>query len=100
MKPPDVSDFPELQRAFSGYLHEDFGVVHATPAAALHAFLRDASPSERRRFVREVKRFLDRITGLDDDALSALVEKLGSRWAPPSRDALIAVLIGAIKPRV
>ena len=100
MKPPDVSDFPELQRVFSGYLHEDFGAVHATPAAALDAFLGDASPSERRRFVREVKRFLDRITGLDDDGLSAFVEKLGSRWAPPSRDALIAVLIGAIKPRV
>jgi len=47
-----------------------------------------------------VKRFLDPITGLDDDGLSAFVEKLGSRWAPPSRDALIAVLIGAIKPRV
>jgi hypothetical protein len=44
MKPPDVSDFPELQRVFSGYLHEDFGEVHATPAAALRAFLGDANP--------------------------------------------------------
>lgn len=100
MKPPDVSDFPELQRVFSGYLHEDFIGVHATPAAALRAFLRDANPSERRRFVREVKRFLDRTTELDDETLSAFVARLGSRWAPPSREALIAVLTGVIKSRV
>lgn len=98
MKPPDVSDFPELQRVFSGYLHEDFGAVHETPAAALRAFLGDANPSERRRFVREVKRFLDRTTELDDEALLSFLARLGSRWAPPSREALIAVLIGAIKP--
>jgi hypothetical protein len=49
--------------------------------------------------VREVKRFLDRIPGMDDEALSAFVARLGSRWAPPSREALIAVLIGAIKSR-
>ena len=99
MKPPDVSDFPELQRVFSGYLHEDFTQVHATPGAALRAFLGDANPSERRRFVREVKRFLDRIAGLDDEALSAFIASLGSRWAPPSREALIAVLVGVIRPR-
>ena len=98
MKPPDVSDFPELQRVFSGYLHEDFSAIHTTPAAALRAFLGDANPAERRRFVREVKRFLDRTTELDDEALSAFIARLGSRWAPPSRDALIAVLVGVIKP--
>ena len=100
MKPPDVSDFPELQRVFSGYLHEDFTQDHATPGAALRAFLGEANPSERRRFIREVKRFLDRIAGLDDEALSAFVASLGSRWAPPSREALVAVLVGAIRPRV
>ena len=100
MKGPDVSDFPELQRVFSGYLHEDFTRVHATPAAALRAFLGDANPSERRRFVREVRRFLDRIEDLDDEALSAFVASLGSRWAPSSREALIEVLVGAITRRV
>ena len=100
MKPPDVSEFPELQRVFSGYLHEDFIQVHATPGAALRAFLGDANPSERRRFVREVKRFLDQATCLDDEALSTFVARLGSRWAPPSREALIAVLSNAIKPPV
>ena len=99
MKPPDVSDFPELQRVFSGYLHEDFTLVHATPSAALRAFLGDANPSERRRFIREVRRFLDRIEGLDDEALSALLARLGSRWAPPSREALAEILAEAIRPR-
>ena len=100
MKPPDVSDFPELQRVFSGYLHEDFSAVHATPAAALRAFLHDANPSERRRLVREVKRFLDRTAALDDETLSAFVARLGSRWAPPSREALIAVLIEVVRRHV
>ena len=100
MKPPDVTDFPALQRVFSGYLHEDFSQVHATPDAAVCAFLNDASPSERRRFIREVKRFLDRTSGLDDEALWALVARLGSRWAPPSRQALIAVLVNATRPHV
>ncbi|MEO6237053.1 MAG: contact-dependent growth inhibition system immunity protein [Vicinamibacterales bacterium] len=100
MKPPDVTDFPELQRVFSGYLHQDFSQVHATPDAAVRAFLDDANPSERRRFVREVKRFLDRTSGLDDEALWALVARLGSRWAPPSRQALIAVLVNASRPPV
>src|SRR3954469_6210033 len=98
MKAPDVTDFPELQRVFSGYLHEDFTDVHATPDAALHAFLDDANPSERRRFIREVKRFIDRTGGLDDEALWALVARLGSRWAPSSRQALIDVLVNATKP--
>ena len=100
MKPPDVSDFPELQRVFSGYLHEDFAEIHATPAAALRAFLGEANPSERRRFVREVKRFLDRAAGLDDETLAVLLTRLGSRWAPPSREALIKVLVDVIKPLV
>ena len=100
MKPPSASDFPELQRVFSGYLHEDFVETHGTAASALRAFLDDANPAERRRFVREVKRFLEKTAGLDDDALSALVARLGSRWAPPSREALVTLLVGGTKPNL
>jgi len=81
---------------------DNLAVLQSLRAAAftptLRAFLADANPSERRRFVREVKRFLDRTSGLDDEALSALVARLGSRWAPPSREALIAVLVHVTKP--
>jgi contact-dependent growth inhibition (CDI) system CdiI-like immunity protein len=99
MTPLDPSDFPTLRRVFAGYLHEDFGVEHGSPAAALRAFAADASPAERRRFAREARRLLDRTAKLDDDDLSTLVGRLGSRWSPPSREALTVLLLEAIEPQ-
>ena len=86
------SAFPELQRVFAGYLHEDVLVEHGSPEAALRAFRADAAPAEERRFRREVQRFLTQTKTLDFDAVRALLRELGSRWMPPSREALIAVL--------
>ncbi len=37
-----ASEFPELARVFSGYLHEDFVAQHGSPEAALRAFREDA----------------------------------------------------------
>ena len=65
MKALKASDFPELQRVFAGYLHEDFLEEHGTPSAALRAFHEDANASERQRFSREARRFLDRTATLD-----------------------------------
>ena len=92
MTRPAPSAFPELQRVFAGYLHEDVLVEHGSPEAALRAFRADASPAEERRFRREVKRFLAQTSTLDFDAVRALLHELGSRWTPPSREALVAVL--------
>ena len=89
-----ASEFPALARAFSGYLHEDFTVQYGTPEAALQAFREDASPAERRRFQREATRFLKLASISEFEDVCALVQKLGSRWIPPSREALIAVLGG------
>ena len=86
------SDFPELERVFAGYLHEDVLVEHGSAEAALRAFRADAAPAEERRFRREVKRFLTQTSTLDFDAVRLLLHKLGSRWTPPSRVALVAVL--------
>ena len=85
------SDFPELQRVFAAYLHEDFGDQHGTPAAALRAFLQDADRAERERFRREAKQFLARTAALDFSEVLSLVARLGSRWTPPTRDALVAL---------
>jgi hypothetical protein len=93
-----ASDFPELQRVFTGYLHEDFLEEYATPAAALAAFLEDADENERRRFHAEVTRFLDVTAPLDFADVRSLFSRLGSRWAPPTRDALVAVLTGTTPP--
>jgi len=90
-----ASEFPELERVFSGYLHEDFAVQYGTPEAALRAFREDASPAEWRRFQREAKRLITLADDRDFDHVCQLLQQLGSRWIPPSRVALVAVLTGA-----
>jgi hypothetical protein len=92
------SDFPELQRVFAAYLHEDFGDQHGTPAAALRAFLQDANRTERERFRREAKQFLARTAALDFSEVLSLVARLGSRWTPPTREALLALFADVTDP--
>ena len=87
-----ASDFPELHRVFAAYLHEDFVAEYGTPEAALEVFLADASEAERRRFRTEARRFLDATHSVDFSDVQTLVERLGSRWVPPSRAALAAWL--------
>ena len=98
MKRPTVSDFPELQRVFAGYLHEDFLEQHGTPSAALRTFREDADPAERQRFAREVEQFLACTPTLDFSDVRDLVARLGCRWLPPSREALAALLTAAVDP--
>ena len=86
------SVFPELHKVFSGYLHEDVLAEAGTPEDALRTFWADADPAERRRFQREVTRFLAHTATLDLDDLRALVHELGCRWIPPSRKSLTALL--------
>jgi hypothetical protein len=80
---------------FSGYLHEDVLADAGTPEDALRTFWSDASPSERRRFQREAKQLLEQVSTLDLDAIRELVHKLGGRWVPPSREAVVALLTTA-----
>jgi CdiI immunity protein len=87
--------FPELGRVFSGYLHEDALADGGTPGDALRTFWADATPDERRRFQREVSRFLALTAPLSLDELRDLVHELGSRWVPSSREVLVALLTGA-----
>jgi hypothetical protein len=93
---PKASDFPDLQRAFTGYLHEDFLEEYETPAAALRAFQDEADEAEGHRFRTEARRFIDRTADLDFGAVRALMARLGCRWTPPSRKALTTLLEDAI----
>jgi CdiI immunity protein len=90
-----ASKFPELSRVFSGYLHEDLTVEYGSPDAALLAFRDDATPAEWRRFQREARQLLRRAEGGNFDDVCTLMQRLGSRWTPPSRDALITLLTRA-----
>ena len=87
-----AASFPELRRVLTGYLHEDLVAEHGTPEKALQAFRADANPAERRRFKKEATRFLDRTRALDFDQVRDLLNQLGCRWMPPSREALVALL--------
>jgi hypothetical protein len=87
-----ASEFPELERVFSGYLHEDFAAEYGSPEAALRAFHDDASPAEWRRFKREAERLAVLAGKRDLDDICTMLQRLGSRWAPSSRDALITLL--------
>lgn len=87
-----ASDYRELRRVFSGYLHEDFLQEYDSAAAALRAFEADADPGERRRFRAEATRFLRATASLPFADVSALLNQLGSRWAPASREELVAAL--------
>ena len=98
MKPLDASDFPELQRVFSGYLHEDFLAEYGTPAAALRAYQDDANNVEAQRFVTEAQQFIDLTARLDFNTVRVLLARLGCRWTPPSRQALIAFFADAANP--
>ena len=95
MKRVHASDFPALRSVFSGYLHEDFLEDYETPAAALQAFEEEADQHERRRFREEAARFLAVTAPLDFAEVLLLLSRLGSRWTPPTREALVAVLTGA-----
>jgi hypothetical protein len=86
------SDFPALRQVFAGYLHEDCLEDYETPLAAIRAFLDEADRSGRERFRTEAGRFLARTADLDFTEVRALLVRLGCRWTPPSRKALIAVL--------
>ena len=96
---PGTPRFPALERVFRGYLHEDFAVEYGSPEAAVRAFRNDASPAEWRRFQREAKRLAALVDGRDLEEVCALVHRLGSRWTPPSRDALISLITGAVEPK-
>ena len=97
---PGTPRLPVLERVFRGYLHEDFAAEYGSPEAAVRAFRNDASPAEWRRFQREAKRFAVLLEGLDLEDVRTLVHRLGSRWTPPSRDALISLITRAaeLKP--
>ena len=92
MKTLKPSDFPALRRVFAGYLHEDFAEEHGTAAAAVRAFLTDADAAERKQFLTEWKHFLERTATRDAPEVFALLARLGCRWTPPSREALVALV--------
>ena len=88
----DPSRFPELQRVFEAYLHEDFVAEYGSAVAAIDAFRADASAAEARAFRDEARTLLVLTRSLDFSRVQHFVTRIGSRCIPESRDELERVL--------
>ena len=64
----------------------------------MRAYQDDADNVETQRFRTEAQQFLDLTARLDFKKVRVLLSRLGWRWTPPSRKALIAFFAEAANP--
>lgn len=83
--------FPHLAAFLSGYLHQDFMIVHRTPADALQAYLREADDAQRTALREEWRAFAAAIEGLGWREVRDSLAALGGAWRPASRAALLSL---------
>jgi CdiI immunity protein len=75
------TDYPSLAQMLAGYYHQDWQQDHASPAAALQAFRRDASAETVTAAATEIDRLL--AVGFDDAGLAQLLaEGLDCNYLP------------------
>jgi hypothetical protein len=84
--------FPSLSEFLAGYLHEDFPLDYGTPRDATRAFVDEATPAERDRVDRELRRFLAQTEGWPLEEFRHALAALGAAWQPASRAELEALL--------
>jgi CdiI immunity protein len=66
-----AADYPALTQLLGGYYHQDWREDHESADAALHAFVRDASPETVAAAANEIDRLLD--AGFDATALPQML---------------------------
>jgi hypothetical protein len=91
-------EWRQLESLCSGYLHQDFAVVHGSAVDAVRAWLADATPRDAITLASEWRRFLNITHGMDVDArVRALHGACGGSWAPTTAEfeAVSAVLLDA-----
>ncbi|MGA7988042.1 MAG: contact-dependent growth inhibition system immunity protein [Candidatus Dormiibacterota bacterium] len=65
------ADYPALAQLFGGYFHQDWQEDHASPEAALQAFVRDTSGETVTAAASEIDRLLN--AGFDDAGLAQML---------------------------
>jgi hypothetical protein len=91
---------PLVAAFLRGYLHQDWEADYETPEDARDAFLEDASPDERREFLRECEAFHTLTSSLDlADLVTVLQVALGSAWQPEDPAEVRRVLSGGRRRR-
>jgi hypothetical protein len=78
-------------------MHEDFVQEHGSPEGALRAFHADAGDDERRRLRADAKKLLEMVEDGELETVRELLAKLGAKWTPRSRAALVRWLQAAAK---
>ncbi len=78
-----MSDYPALQNFLSGYFHQDWQDEHDTADAVVDYYRDSESPEQVGQTRAEAEALLGQ--DLDDDALGARLQALGSEY-DPTRD--------------
>jgi CdiI immunity protein len=90
------TDYPSLAQMLAGYYHQDWQQDHASPAAALLAFRRDASAETVTAAATEIDRLL--AAGFDDAGLAQLLaEGLDCNYLPANDGLTNAAWLGTVR---
>lgn len=93
------SEFPALFQLFGGYFHQDWKQEHATPAAALTAFVEEAPPEAVRAAASELQSLLD--VPMEDTALARLLrEGFDCNYRPEDDGMTAGAWLRAIEARL
>jgi hypothetical protein len=85
------TEVPALAAFLSGYLHQDLLAEHASPEAALHAFMEAATRAERDQLAVDWHTFHTTTAAWPLTAVRRALTDLGSAWVPPTRSRLEAL---------
>lgn len=89
-------DYPALAQLLAGYYHQDWQQDHASPAAALQAFKRDASAETVTAAASEIDRLLG--VGFDDaDLAQLLAEGLDCNYMPANDGLTNTAWLGTVR---
>src|SRR5262245_139416 len=72
--------FPDLHGLMACYFHQDWDLDDPDAEAVLHHFIKDASPAQIQRVVRDVERFLT--LRLTDEQCRQALDKLWCNYNP------------------
>jgi len=87
----DPADYPTLRDYLPGYLHQDFGAEYGTAAAAVKAFVDDASGDEIVQVREEWRAWRAHFAGRPIEETQAALNALGCAWRPLSEEELKSV---------
>lgn len=93
------TEFPALFQLFGGYFHEDWQSEHASPAAALSAFVEEAPADAVRAAVRELDRLLQLPIG-EEGVQRMLEDGFDCNYVPEGDGMSASEWLGVVRQRL